>query len=205
MNKLTKVVNIYPSMPITTINPPIRSVVKHVTKSIPEIRACLMARALVEEVLPDRVVRLDISNYDKVLDENNKTDSNEPIKYAELYHTNTSTSEEKSAWQIAYDNALEGKNLALMTRKQRRSAEAAARAIADAAVANPKPEVVMGIGSVETVEKVEEIAETVEMPAQEEPKVEVDVKEDEVQVEEPVAVEEKVETIDIEAVPEENE
>ena len=64
----TKVVNIYPSTPIIGVNPPIRSSVKKVTKTIEEIRTCLMARAIVEEVLNDgTVVRLNNSNYDNFI------------------------------------------------------------------------------------------------------------------------------------------
>ena len=164
MNKITKIVNIYPTMPITGINPPIRSTVKHVTKSIDEIRTCLMARALVEEILSNGdTVRLNIGNYDKCLDKKEnkcacgkcecKTVNSETLK-PDTTETPV-VDETKSPWKAAYDKALEGKNLASMTRKQRRSAEAAAKAIADAAVTNPEEEVVMGVGSIETVESAE--------------------------------------------------
>lgn len=67
---MNKVVNIYPVYPITTLNPPIRSTVRRVTKSDKEIRACLMARAKVEEVLPNnKTVQLDLSNYNKPNDD----------------------------------------------------------------------------------------------------------------------------------------
>ena len=63
---MTKTVNIYPNGAITTLNPPIRSRVLGVTKSIAEIRKCIIARAIVDEVLPGgKTVRLDFSNYDK--------------------------------------------------------------------------------------------------------------------------------------------
>lgn len=133
MNKNTKVVNIYPSAPIIGVNPPIRSVVKHVTKSTKEIRTCLMGRAVVEEVLPNgETIRLNIGNYDKNLDiEIKPSDSLDSISKVD-----NNVNEDKTPWQIAYEKALKGKNLASMTRKQRRSAQAAAKAEADAAVSN---------------------------------------------------------------------
>lgn len=62
----TKKVNIYPSTPIVSVTPPIRTTVKGATKKIETIRKCIIARAKVEEVLPtgDTVI-LDLSNYDK--------------------------------------------------------------------------------------------------------------------------------------------
>ena len=66
MNNKTKVVNIYPSFPITTIKPAIYSSVKNVTKSTDEIRACIMAKARVEEVIDNKtIIKLDLSNYDR--------------------------------------------------------------------------------------------------------------------------------------------
>lgn len=133
----TKVVNIYPTMPITKVNPPIRSSVKNVTKSIEEIRTCLMCRAFVEEVTPNGTIRLDNTNYDK-------------DNYVECDHhectcggCGESVKEEKteaSIWDDAYNNAIAGVDLASMTRKQRRAAEAAARNAADKAVAESKNE-----------------------------------------------------------------
>lgn len=177
MNK-TKVVNIYPSMPITSVNPPIRSVVKHVTKSISEIRACLMARAVIEEVFPNgQTIRLDISNYDKCLNNVHKNICKCGVCNCNKTVESAKVEEGKTPWQTAYDNALAGKDLASMSRKQRRAAEAAARAAADAVVATSEPEVVMGVASIEsTEEETEEVA-----------------------VEEKVEVEEEVETIDVEA------
>lgn len=178
MNKLTKVVNIYPSMPITGVNPPIRSAVKRVTKSVSEIRTCLMARAIVEEILPDgKIVRLNIGNYDKCLDGSHKEGCQCGLcgNGWKIESKESKQEETKSPWQIAYDNALVGKNLASMTRKQRRSAEAAARAAADAAVATSEPEVVMGVGSVETVPVSEEV-NTEAVETTEESKVEEEVK-----------------------------
>ena len=62
----TKKVNIYPSTPIVSVTPPIRTTVKGATKKIETIRKCIIARAKVEEILPtgDTVI-LDLSNYDK--------------------------------------------------------------------------------------------------------------------------------------------
>lgn len=63
---MNKKVNIYPKTPVLSINPPIRSAVRKVTKSTEEIRECIIARAIVEEILPDgSTVRLNFSNYDK--------------------------------------------------------------------------------------------------------------------------------------------
>lgn len=160
MNKLTKVVNIYPSMPITGVNPPIRSVVKRVTKSVDEIRTCLMARAIVEEVLSTgETVRLDIGNYDKFLDTSHKKCCGCGCGSCncDTVEKHTVVTDEKTPWQIAYDKYLEGKNLALMSRKQRRSVEAAARAAADAAVATSEPEVVMGVATIESTDVTEEV------------------------------------------------
>ena len=62
----TKLVNIYPTYPIVTITPPIRCPIKNVRKSIPEIRECIIKRAVVEEILEDgTVISLDFANYDK--------------------------------------------------------------------------------------------------------------------------------------------
>ena len=194
MNKTTKIVNIYPSMAITSVNPPIRSTVKRVTKSVEEIRACLMSRAVVEEVLSNgKIVRLNIANYDKCLDE-----VSYPCKPDctcggncggwQIQQVNEVKAEAKTPWQEAYDKAIEGKNLATMTRKQRRSVEAAARAVADAAVATPEPEVVIGVATIETKEETKEPEVVVEE------KVEV--------VENPVEPQEEevVETMDVEDV-----
>ena len=62
----TKKVNIYPSTPIVSVTPPIRTTVKGATKKIENISKCIIARAKVKEVLPtgDTVI-LDLSNYDK--------------------------------------------------------------------------------------------------------------------------------------------
>ena len=61
-----KLVNIYPSIPILEVNPPIRSIVKSTYKTIEQIRVCIIARATVEEILPNgKTIRLNFTNYDK--------------------------------------------------------------------------------------------------------------------------------------------
>lgn len=60
-----KLVNIYPQYPITTVNPPIRTMVRRVHMPAANIRLCLLAKAMVEEILPDgSLVRLTLANYD---------------------------------------------------------------------------------------------------------------------------------------------
>ena len=62
---MKKRVNIYPRGPVISTNPPIRGVVKSVTKDISDIRRCIIAGAKVEEVKPDgQVVLLTLRNYD---------------------------------------------------------------------------------------------------------------------------------------------
>ena len=64
MNK--KVVNIYPTTPVLSTNPPIRTMAYKITKPIKDIRACIIAGAKVEEVLPNgSTIRLNLNNYDK--------------------------------------------------------------------------------------------------------------------------------------------
>jgi hypothetical protein len=118
MNKLTKVVNIYPSSPITTVNPPIRSAVKGVTKSIEEIRSCLMARATVEEILSDgSVVRLDNTNYNM-----------------EILVDAVESGEKESAYDKAFKEAIGDVDLAKLTRKERRKLISSAKDAANKAV-----------------------------------------------------------------------
>lgn len=63
---MNKVVNIYPSMAILGVNPPIRTTQTKVTKSTSEIRACIIARAMVDEILPNgKTIRLNLNNYNK--------------------------------------------------------------------------------------------------------------------------------------------
>ena len=61
----TKKVDITPRGAITSVNPPIRMPMHNVTKSVKDIRRCILAGAKVEEVLPGggRLL-LNISNYD---------------------------------------------------------------------------------------------------------------------------------------------
>lgn len=179
MNKLTKMVNIYPSMPITTVNPPIRTTIKRVTKSIEEIRACLMARAIVEEILPDgTITKLNIGNYDKFTNNEvqNKCNCNgecncgwkiDVVSVLSKKSDEEPESQTKSLWQIEYEKALNGVDLSSMPRKQRRSVIASAKAAADEAVrnaeSNTEEEVKIGVGTVETVEESvnEEVEDTI--------------------------------------------
>ena len=75
----TKKVNIYPRGPVTTTNPPIRGVVKGVTKPIQDIRKCIIAGAKVEEIFEGgKVVLLNLTNYDLDNSEQAKTVSTPP-------------------------------------------------------------------------------------------------------------------------------
>lgn len=68
---MNKKVNIYPKNPITTVNPTIRTTTLRVSKPVEDIRKCIIARAMVDEVLDDgTTLRLDLNNYDK---DNNPT------------------------------------------------------------------------------------------------------------------------------------
>jgi sorbitol-specific phosphotransferase system component IIBC len=68
---MNKKVNIYPKNPITTVNPVIRTTTLRVSKPVEDIRKCIIARAMVDEVLDDgTTLRLDLNNYDK---DNNPT------------------------------------------------------------------------------------------------------------------------------------
>ena len=59
-----KKVNIFPRHAITAVNPPIRTPMEGVTKSVKDIRFCILADAKVEEVLPGGVkVLLNLTNY----------------------------------------------------------------------------------------------------------------------------------------------
>ena len=72
-----KTVNIFPKFPIIGVNPPIRTAVRRVTKSTAEIRTCIIARAIVEEILEDgSTIILDLNNFDK---DNSNTVVEEPI------------------------------------------------------------------------------------------------------------------------------
>ena len=74
-----KKVNIYPRGPVTTTNPPIRGVIKGVTKPIQDIRKCIIAGAKVEEIFEGgKVVLLNLSNYDLDNSQQAKTTSAPP-------------------------------------------------------------------------------------------------------------------------------
>ena len=63
---MNKLVNIYPSMPITSLRIPLRTRVTNIRMDCESIRKCIIANAIVEEVLDDNsVIRLNLSNYNK--------------------------------------------------------------------------------------------------------------------------------------------
>ena len=185
MNQETKkIVNIYPTMPITRVTPPLRTVAKNVSRPISYIRSCIMSRAMVDEVLPDgTTVRLGLHNYDKnnyvVIDTETpaaeesaivvNTVESEDVETEDFedVETEESTETSKSAWDIAYENALADKDLSSMTKKQRKEAKAEARAIADAAINGTDNTVVSDVEETvdspveeDTVVNTEEIVET---------------------------------------------
>ena len=74
-----KEVNVFPKYgPITTVNPPIRVAIKNALQSIENIRRCIAAGALVEEVLDGENIVLDFTNYDA----DNR--SGQPVKTVEV-------------------------------------------------------------------------------------------------------------------------
>lgn len=76
----TKKVNIYPRSPITAVNPPIRVPQTNVTKSIQDIRRCVIAGAKVEEVLSNgTVVLLNLNNYDRDNEPTSVVNDDKPI------------------------------------------------------------------------------------------------------------------------------
>jgi len=179
-----KLVNIYPSMPITDFNPPIRVATKRVYKTFGDIRTCLMRRAIVDEILPDgTTVRLGLHNYNKVLVPVIEKAEEKEVETEVSVAVETSSTEEevvaetevetnpdanKAVWQAAYDEALANVDFSSMSNKQRKAAKAAARAAADEAVAN------LSVVEEETVETTEEVVtedtavvEDVEAPAEE--------------------------------------
>ena len=157
----TKVVNIYPTTPIIGVNPPIRSSVKKVTKTIEEIRTCLMARAIVEEILGDgSIVRLDKSNYDKIF---NQVDNHEDHVHGE---ETVDEPAHKSDWEVAYEKALAKVDLSRMTNRQKREAKAAARAEADKTIAEANNTKTNEPADETTTESVkEEVVETTDIEA----------------------------------------
>jgi len=166
----TKVVNIYPTQPIITVNPPIRSAVRKVTKSISDIRKCIIARAVVEEVCGDKTVRLDFTNYDK----NNfpaghveaYTIEHDDIKENPVERHEEATSgfitpeteysaEQKFAYDEAYAEYMSKKNTSGMSRKEVRRTERAARDYANS-VAKKVTESAPEIAAVENTNTVEQ-------------------------------------------------
>ena len=145
MSTLKKLVNIYPTMPITDFNPPMRVPTKRVYKTIGEIRTCLIRRAIVDEIMPDgSTVRLGLDNYNAVLNPIAKEEETEVVtSKPEVDETpvvdETIVEEDvdpaKEAWQEAYNAALADVDLTAMSNKQRKAAKASARAAADEAVA----------------------------------------------------------------------
>lgn len=105
-----KKVNIYPQTPITNIRPPIRSVTKKVTRSEEDIRACIIARAKVEEILPDgSIIRLNLTNYN-INNYDKKPNKDDTIETSKEVNTNTSVEKpEGASKQFAYSNRY-GKN-----------------------------------------------------------------------------------------------
>jgi len=81
---MTKKVNIYPKYPVTSVSPAIRTVTLAVTKTIEDIRKCIIARAIVDEVLSDgTTVRLTMSNFNKNNDKSKVTKAVEAVEAAE--------------------------------------------------------------------------------------------------------------------------
>ena len=76
-----KEVNVFPKYgPITTVNPPIRVAIKNALQSIENIRRCIAAGALVEEVLDGENLVLDFTNYDA---DNRSGQSVKPVEVKE--------------------------------------------------------------------------------------------------------------------------
>ena len=91
---MTKLVNIYPNGPITTINPPIRIRLNRISMDITDIRKCLIAKAYVEEILDgNKTIPLTFENYDKDNDDAKdfkpepKTETPDLNKVIKLYDT----------------------------------------------------------------------------------------------------------------------
>ena len=63
---MNKLVNVYPSSPIISINPPIRTRLNKINMSTENIRKCLISNAYVEEILNgNKTIKLTFDNYDK--------------------------------------------------------------------------------------------------------------------------------------------
>lgn len=84
---MTKLVNIYPNGPITTINPPIRIRLNRISMDTTDIRKCLIAKAYVEEILDgNKTIPLTFENYDK--DNDDAKDTKEEPKMVPVNHDN---------------------------------------------------------------------------------------------------------------------
>ena len=84
---MTKLVNIYPNGPITTINPPIRIRLNRISMDITDIRKCLIAKAYVEEILDgNKTIPLTFENYDK--DNDDAKDAKKEPKMVPVNHDN---------------------------------------------------------------------------------------------------------------------
>jgi len=81
--EMYKLVNIYPQLgPITSVSPAIRTAVKCAKKSTSDIYKCLVARARVEEILPDGTTKqLTLYNYrdEEPVEEDAVVPETEPI------------------------------------------------------------------------------------------------------------------------------
>lgn len=81
---MTKKVNIYPKYPITSVTPAIRTVSLGITKPVEDIRKCIIARAIVDEVLSDgTTVRLNMNNFNKNNDKSKVEKAVEAVKTSE--------------------------------------------------------------------------------------------------------------------------
>lgn len=108
MSNNTKVVNIYPSFPITTIKPAIYSSVRNVTKSFDEIRECLISKARVEEILEDKtIIKLDLSNYNR----NNTKIATIPGEFIQETAVSYETEKDESGNTVVTDLKIESIDL----------------------------------------------------------------------------------------------
>lgn len=63
---MVKKVNVYPTSPIISLDIPLRTRMMGINMDTEDIRKCIIAQAIVEEVLSDgKIVRLNFTNYDK--------------------------------------------------------------------------------------------------------------------------------------------
>ena len=76
---MNKLVNVYPSSPIISINPPIRTRLNKINMSTENIRKCLISNAYVEEILNgNKTIKLTFDNYDK--DNDTKVEVQKPTQ-----------------------------------------------------------------------------------------------------------------------------